>query len=392
MSVRQYFIDWLRIILILSVFLYHVGMIFSDMHWHIKNDVQISFMQPLLAFLHVWRIPLLFLVSGVSSFYALGSRTPKMFLRERFKRLIIPFVFGLIILVPVQVYLEKIAQYDSIFIFYTEFFHGIYPKGNFTWSHLWFIFYLFVFALLISPFLTYIRSKKFKRLQEKLINVCEAKLGINVLLIPLLSTQILVYPFLPGGSHYTYDVLFFLFGICIFSNRRIVTAIQKQRRLYFNQSGFFAVILMAPHLFDFGKYDHMTQYFASVILALSCSMTALGYAKQYLNKDSKFRKVANEAIYPFYLLQQPVIVIIAFFIVKLQLPVMAKLFTITIIAFGVSVAIYWFLVRPFNAMRIFFGMKPIQVKTPQPFPIVLFNILYPPKQHLNLNMQLKRIA
>ena len=94
-------------------------------------------------------------------------------------------------------------------------------------------------------------------------------------------------------------------------------------------------------------------------MAWSCALAAIGYAKQYLNRDSIFRKVANEAIYPFYLLHQPVILILGFFLIKLEMPDISRFIMLTISSFGITFVLYWFVVRPFNITRVIFGMKPL---------------------------------
>ncbi len=155
---RQYFIDWLRILLILSVFVFHIGMFFNTWDWHVKNPTQYGgFLRSLMIFLSEWRMPLLFMISGAGTYYALGKRTPGRYLGERFKRLVIPLIAGIFILVPVQVYLEKAEHYSSLLSFYPQMFDGIYPEGNFSWHHLWFIVYLFIISLFISPFLRFFR-------------------------------------------------------------------------------------------------------------------------------------------------------------------------------------------------------------------------------------------
>jgi len=94
----------------------------------------------------------------------------------------------------------------------------------------------------------------------------------------------------------------------------------------------------------------------AVFLAWSCAMTAIGFAKQYLNKDSKFRKLATEAIYPFYLLHQPAIVVIGYLLVQWDIAVGLKVALITLSSFTITSTIYWLLIRPFNVLRVLFGM------------------------------------
>jgi len=180
---RQYYIDWLRILLILSVFLFHIGMIFNSWEWHIKNDQTYGGALPyIMIHLHNWRMPLLFLISGAGTYFALGKRTPGQYLAERFRRLFIPLIAGIFTLVPVQVYIEKSAQYSSLPEFYTHMFEGIYPAGNFSWHHLWFIAYLFFLALIISPFLNFFRSGRFYLFIGKLSKIIFKPFGAKILL------------------------------------------------------------------------------------------------------------------------------------------------------------------------------------------------------------------
>lgn len=105
-----------------------------------------------MAHLHHWRMPLLFLISGAGTFFALGKRTSAQYLGERLKRLVLPLVVGIFTLVPVQVYIEKSDQFNSLWEYYPHMFEGIYPAGNFSWHHLWFIAYLFYYLIDHFPF------------------------------------------------------------------------------------------------------------------------------------------------------------------------------------------------------------------------------------------------
>ena len=215
---RQYYIDWLRILLILSVFLFHIGMIFNNWPWHIKNEQQYGgLLKQVMTFLHYWRMPLLFMLSGAGTFFALGKRTPGQYLSERFKRLVIPLAAGIFILVPVQVYIEKISQYTSLPAYYPHMFKGIYPDGNFSWHHLWFIAYLFVVSLFISPFLNFLRSERFERFTHWIEKIVTKPLALNIFIIPLLLSQILLRPYFETGTNalvndwasMTYYIIFF---------------------------------------------------------------------------------------------------------------------------------------------------------------------------------------
>src|SRR5688572_16851021 len=95
--------------------------------------------------LHDCSIPLLFFISGAGTYLALGKRTPRQFAGERFKRLFIPLVFGMLVIVPPQIYFERINLFNGYFDFYkTVFQFKPYPEGSLSWHHLWFILYLFL--------------------------------------------------------------------------------------------------------------------------------------------------------------------------------------------------------------------------------------------------------
>lgn len=362
---RKYFIDWLRIALIISVFFYHIGMIFNSWGWHVKSNEPLTFIEPLMAWLHLWRMPLLFLVSGVGTYYALGFRSGKQYLSERFKRLFIPLFVGVFTLVPVQVYIEKIDSYSSLGNYYLQMFDGIYPTGNFSWHHLWFLVYLFLISLIISPFLNYLRSNTFKNTKNWIIQRTATKLGLNWVLLILISSQWFLRQYFPDSTHallndwayFTYYLIFFLCGFMLFTNDKIINAVANQRRLYFLQTLVFTIIMFSFWVFEIKIIGQDLIYgITEIVIAWSCGLTAIGYFKVYFNKDNKYRKHLNVAIYPFYLLHQPIIVVVAYVVLQWQLPVLVKAVLITILSLVLIIGIYW-LVRKFNVLRVAFGMK-----------------------------------
>lgn len=372
---RQYYIDWLRILLILSVFLFHIGMIFNTWGWHIKNDEQYKgALWYIMVFMHYWRMPLLFLISGAGTWFALGKRTTGQYLGERFKRLIIPFLIGIFTLVPVQVYIEKSAQYQSLIDFYPHMFDGIYPTGNFSWHHLWFILYLFFISILISPFLRFFKSTKFGKFKQRLAKLVAKPLMLNIYIVPLLISQILLRPYFPEETHaffndwafMAFNILFFLAGFILLSNNIITEAIKKQRYLFLIEAVIVTVFMYTvPYQGPTERIGDIIWDISAIFVAWSWGITAIGFAKRYLNRDSQFRKLANEAIYPFYLLHQPVIVVVGYFVLQYNMPTIWEVFIITLLSFFFTVIIYWFVIYPFNLLRIIFGLKKLKTEKPK---------------------------
>ncbi|TAL63492.1 MAG: hypothetical protein EPN88_12205 [Bacteroidetes bacterium] len=375
-SERQYYIDWLRILLILSVFLFHIGMIFNTWGWHIKNDVQYGgLLKSSMTFLHYWRMPLLYLLSGAGTYFSLGKRTSGQYLGERFKRLIIPLIIGIFTLVPVQVYIEKASQYASLLDFYPHMFEGIYPEGNFSWHHLWFIVYLFVISLFISPFLNFFRGNLFARFTCMVERVAIKPLALNIVIIPLLLSQIILRQFFETDTHdlvrdwasMSFYIIFFMSGFILLPNANITEAIRKQRLLYLAEAVAVTIIMFkVPFMAGSERAGEIIWDISSIFVAWTCGITAIGFAKQYFNRDSKFRKLANEAIYPFYLLHQPVIVVVGYFMVSWDIHVVWKVLFITSSSFAVTASLYWLLIRPTNLLRIIFGMKMVRKENLKP--------------------------
>lgn len=374
---RQYYIDWLRILLILSVFLFHVGMIFNTWDWHIKNDVQYAgFLRKTMIFLHYWRMPLLFLISGAGTYFALGRRNTLQYIGERFKRLVVPLAAGIFILVPVQVYIEKSADFQSLFHFYPHMFEGTYPEGNFSWHHLWFIAYLFIISMVISPLIMFFRSTHFTNFSAWLARVVSKPLMLNIFMIPMLVSQAILRPLFPESTHglvddwayFTMYAIFFLAGYLLLSNRDIVNTLRKHRFWYLGE-GIIATAFMfkVPYMMATEQATNLTWDIAALFVSWSCSMAALGFAKQHLNLNNKLRKPANQAIYPFYLLHQPALVVVGSLVVQWQIPDIFKALIITFSCFLISILIYQVVIKPFNPIRAIFGMKPNVKELNRPF-------------------------
>ncbi|WP_299109833.1 acyltransferase family protein [uncultured Tenacibaculum sp.] len=369
-SSRQFYIDWLRILLIFSVFLFHIGMYFNSWEWHVKNNITVTWLNRLMWFLHLWRMPLLFLVSGVGTYYALGHRTVKKYLNERFTRLFIPFVVGIITLVPVQVYIEKIEMYSSLGSFYLEMFNGVYPTGNFSWHHLWFILYLFLISLLISPFLNYLRSDRFNTHRQRWILLLQKPLALNLYLVLLIGSQAILRQWFPESTHalyndwayFIYYILFFIAGFILITDRSLVKAIENQRRLYLIETVIATIFLFSiSSLFTHQKLMDWLYGITGIIIGWSCGLAALGYSKKYFNKDSRWRKRLNEGIYPFYLLHQPVIIVLGYYLKNIELPIIIKMLVLILVSFVVVVLLYELLIKRFNVLRVVFGMKKVKV-------------------------------
>ncbi len=160
-ATRRYDLDWLRIIAVFLLVPFHSALIFSlnprDVVY-IKDVIESRALIALAGFINLWHMPLLFVIAGTSSWFALEKRAAGQYLSERVRRLLIPAVFGILLLVPLMTYTHFLGQPErpDFWAYYAGFFR-INPNdltgvaGTFTPAHLWFIVFLFVFSLLGLP-------------------------------------------------------------------------------------------------------------------------------------------------------------------------------------------------------------------------------------------------
>jgi glucan biosynthesis protein C len=154
---RLHYLDWLRVIATLGVFLFH-ALVFSWAEFVISNAGRSMAVTVLIAFFFPWGMPFFILIAGASSWFALRRRTPGQYARERFSRLLVPFIFGSILFTPIQLYLEWSHKIQTGVVqgSFLEFLKAL-PWGpnprvfGVVGYHLWFVGFLFCFSLLSLP-------------------------------------------------------------------------------------------------------------------------------------------------------------------------------------------------------------------------------------------------
>jgi len=371
---RRHDLDWLRLIAIFILLFFHTGMWFNQWNWHVKNNETTVTFQYWMVWLHYWRMPLLLFISGAGTYLALGKRTPMQYARERFRRLFIPLLFGMFVVVPPQIYYEHIKEYTGYWDFYkTVFEFQPYPGGSFSWHHLWFILYLLLYSLLLIPFLVFIRSPRSQRFKEKITRWLSSPAGI--LFIPsgfIFITQILLRPYFPDEEHNLTDLAFFVFYMCFFffgmlcySESKLWLSIGANRK----HSLTVALLTLIPfyacyfHLHDViilpftDETVELIFDITAIFLSWFMVITVIAYGQYYLNKPHPWLTHVNEGLYPFYILHQTVIIAIGYYICQLDWSIAAKYWSIAMLTLMSCIGFYLLMIRPFNVMRFFFGMK-----------------------------------
>src|SRR5258708_27141001 len=168
MKNRRSDLDWLRVTAFGLLILYHSGMAWSGWHWHLNSSQDIAWLREAMRFVNRWRMPLLFVVSGGAIVLALGLRTPGTFALDRLRRLLLPLAFGMVVLVPPQVYAERhySGQFAGSFLeWLPQAFVGTYPAGNLSWHHLWFIAYVLILSFVLLPYFLWARTTQGRAVQ-----------------------------------------------------------------------------------------------------------------------------------------------------------------------------------------------------------------------------------
>ncbi len=372
---RRYDLDWLRFIAIVILLFFHTGMLFNPWDWHIKNNETSESFRYWMTWLHFWRMPLLLFISGAGTYMALGKRSPRQFAGERFTRLFIPLVFGMFVVVPPQIYFEHIKQYDGYWDFYkTVFEFQPYPGGSFSWHHLWFILYLFLYSLIAIPFLTFLRSPKSLLFKEKVFKILSSPAGI--LFIPsvfILITQIILRPYFDEETHnliqdwayFTFYFCFFLFGMLCYSSSKLWESIGANRTHLLVST----IAMLVPFyglFFHFRELIHLPWTIDTIETAFDVTaifvswftvITVIAYGQHYLNRPHPWLSKINEGLYPFYILHQTVIIAIGYYICQLPWSIGAKFWSVSMLTLVSCVVFYLVFIRPFNVTRFLFGMK-----------------------------------
>lgn len=366
-AAREFGLDWLRVIAFLILIFYHTGMFFVPWPWHVKNNEPSEGLTWFMMFFAGWRLPLLFFISGCGVSFALRRRTLSTFARERLRRLLLPLVFGMLVVVPPQVYFERLTEgvkFSGYLGFYPSVFKFVpYPEGNFSWHHLWFVAYILVFSLTLMPVFALLRGERGQAAISALAGACRRPGTIYLINLPSIAVALLLGPHWPTTHNLIADwanllgsLVTFLWGFVFASSPQLLEILERRRREWLVGAVVLTVVFYAVR----GLKLHVGWVVGSSInsyFGMLWIFTLVGFARRHLSRDSAVLRYANEAVYPFYIVHQTITVSAGYVIADWELAPAIKLPLLAGVTFFGSWAVFE-LVRRTAVTRLLFGLKP----------------------------------
>lgn len=377
---RLHYLDWLRVLAVFGVFIYHSLQPFSSDDWHVKNDQLSGAISAVISFVDPWGVAFFFLVAGASSFLALRWRTAGQYVRERLRRLLLPLVVAYLLLSPVQAFIEErfSGRYTGSFIAgLPVFFQLVYSELPGTilhpllvarTYHLWFVIFLLWFALLGLPIFLWLRAPARRRLLERLDELARWR-GATVLLgVPLMVAPLAVLPLFPASEDwgtFVYLFGFFVAGYVLMSNPRLMDAIRRDvvailcaallldiAILLTGVPQFMAAWQQAPSY----SFAYIGAWLLGGVQAWAWVLFLLGLGVRAPIFSGPLPRAVSAAAMPFFIVHQPVILAIAYFVVRWDAGILPKWAAIAVSGFVVSALLAMALAR-LPLISTLFGVK-----------------------------------
>ena len=370
---RLVYVDWLRIGAFALLVLYHVGMLYVPWDFHVKQQPTLPALEPLMRLTNPWRMSLLFTVSGLATGLMLGR--PGL-ARERSKRLLLPLLFGMAVIVPPQAWLQVREQfgYGGSWLDFLRLYFGAYhgfcgPKGCLvlpTWNHLWFLPYLWSYTMLLLLALRLLPHAGLRRAADAGSRLA----GWRLLWLPLLLLGALRVGLFPrfGETHALLDDWaahagygsMFAFGVLLARRRTLLTQLQALRWPALGLGlAAWLVLVLYPGLLP-GWPAVSDAWRAPMRLAFAMAqwcgvVAAFGFARAHLDFDHRWRAPLTEAVFPLYLVHQTILIVAAVALRSLALPAGLEATVIVALTFAGGWAA-WRLARRSGWLRPWLGL------------------------------------
>jgi glucan biosynthesis protein C len=370
---RLYYLDWLRVLAFGLLFVFHAARFFDIYPWHVKNEAHSEIVNVFVGFTHGWRMHLIFFISGVGTFFAMKSKNGR-FVRDRFKRLIVPFIFGIVLLIPPQKFYEAISNgwfngsaLDFV-INYPSWLLIKHPGISLSWTghvglHIWYLAFLFIMTIAALPLLKALTKNNI--VTKVFSSLSKTRFGIFLFIVPIVIFEIALRPLFPGyldwADFFVY-AMYFLTGYIFMTQRNFIESARKYTYYFLN----IGILTTALSAYAMSNYPELRESSSSITIIISSFISGLnafswvmflfGLSQRKLNFNHRLLNSLNVGILPFYILHQTVIILIGYYIVTLDLSILSKFSIILSTSLVATIALYQ-VIRKVNLLRLLFGMK-----------------------------------
>lgn len=341
---RRYDIDWLRVIAIGLLLIYHVAIAFQP--WGImigfitNSQPWVSLWTP-MTMLNVWRIPLLFFVSGMGVYFAMQHRDWKQLIGERAKRILLPFVFGIFVIVPISTYLwQTYNNFDASYSYHP--------------GHLWFLGNIFAYVLILAPLFYYLKKNENGKIVTFLRKLLSTPLGLIPVVAIFVAEVLILKPFPYELYVLTWHGFFlglfaFLCGFCfVLSGERFWSMLVTWRWMFV----FVAVTLYVSRLYYFQL--NVPPYL--LVLESDCWIfSVFAFGHKHLTKGGIVLRYLSQAAYPVYILHMIFLSLGSILIFPLTIAVQIKFVLVLVFTFVGCFGTFE-IVRRIGFLRPLFGL------------------------------------
>ncbi|SRR6266545_1075755 len=359
---RVHYLDWLRVLALLGVFVYHTMRPFDTMDWHVKNAEQSDAVTILLVSLW-WGLALFFLLAGAGSALALRWRSARQYTGERLLRLAVPLITAYLLLSPVQAFIEEThfgRYHGSLLAGIPLFFQAEWanlregpdlPLIGQSPYHLWFLIFLLWFSLLGLPLLVLLRRPGGRRLLDWLAQHANRRGTVLLWALPLALVHAALRapgPGEHGWGEFLFFFDFFIAGAVVLADQRLLGAVRRDLLPALCLALATTVLLTVGAmmgLFDqwFGdpSYSWSNAWIdlTLTVWAWAWVLVALAWGMRMARFQRPLPPVVGTAAMPFFLVHQPVILAIAFFVVRWDAGIALKLPAVLASSFVASAAL-----------------------------------------------------
>lgn len=376
---RRYDIDALRVFAFSLLILYHVGMFYvAEWGWHVKSNYQAEWLQLPMRFTSQWRMSLLFMISGLAVSFIWGKYSAGEFALRRIWRLLVPLLFGMAFIVSAQCYYEALTkgiietgylkfmgQYLTFQDFPGEAWAGE-EQIHWTWNHLWYLVYLLFYSMLLIPIAWFIDGRgkfireKFQRLR-----------GVWLVIIPVLPLMFyynFIFPNFPSFTraliddwyaHALYGT-FFLYGYLVARDPGFWTELLRLRKVLLALAIVFYILFRMRNSLlpdDASVWQDQMSALIAYLNRWLWVLALFGWGHHLLNRPMKWLPYATEAVYPWYILHQSIIIVVGYNLTKMHLGPVLEPALVLLATIGGCWFLHEFVIRRIRFLRPFFGLK-----------------------------------